>query len=507
MKHRPPVPLNDLVKRIKRYPTQRILAAVRDLSVREQDQKEKPWKLERIRQRSGWPTREWIYVTQFDLGFLAKLAILHTSDLRTARLDSNALFELLGLCAGLDDAFLHQEKDKWVLWSFLLRTAWLQFPAQSAIRHVMPRYYTMFRLVNDGIAGRPFDVPSSWKELTGLTIEDTMALGLLLWTRAYTARFFETIELQGPGMGRLRLLAADDNMNRALALGGTDYLGFQRLHEQYTVGDPLYVKTEFNALAKRPLIRIPQQGWIAPIPRLVLERFTGGIFFDLADAFRDEQQHEFLDYFGTLFEHYVGMLLRHGWGAHNVIHEPKYGRQEMRGPDWIVLEGNNALLFECKASRLKMPTKALADQEAVRADMRRMFVEPLKRYPKKVEDLRSGSAGIDLSGVKKFYPCVAVAEKIYWEHIYRDIIDDELRTAGAQPFEYYLVDIELLEIFSGWAGQTSVAAVLEDWSHAKMEGPPIEFEVWVSNRAKELKFGGYIPARRLRQDAQGAVPS
>jgi hypothetical protein len=359
----------------------------------------------------------------------------------------------------------------------------------------------MFRWVNDGISDRPFDVPSAWRDLTGLSLEEAMVLGLLLWTQAHTSRFFQTIEVQGPGMDRLRLLTAEEKLGPALALAGTDYQGFRELQSQYHVADPLYAKTEFNALVKRPLVSVPRRGWIAPIPRLVMERFTGGIFFDLVDAFSGTKRNEFLDYFGTLFEEYAGMLMRHGWGDSKVIHEPRYGREEKRGPDWIVVEGEKALLFECKSSRLKLPTRTVADEEAVRADMRRMFVEPLKRYPKKIEDLQSGSAGVDLTGVKEFYPCIAVAEKIYLEPIYRDIIDEELRAAGTEPFEYYLIDIEHLEVFSGWAAQVSVADILDGWSRARLEEPPTDFDVWIGRRAKEMNLGFECPllARALEE--------
>jgi hypothetical protein len=446
-----------------------------------------------MRRYGAWATREHLYVMQFELAFLAKLAILHSSDLRHETLDENALFELLALCGNLDEAFLHQGQDEAVLWSYFLRTAWLQFPWQSSLGYVLPRHWVMFRRVNDAIGDRPFDVPSAWSDLSGLVLEDAMVLGLLLWTQTHTRPFFETVRVEGPGADRLRLLMEEGRLTRALALAGTDYQGFRELQGQYDVADPLYAKTEFNALVKRPLITTPRRGWTAPIPRLVMERFTGGIFFDLVDAFSGTKRNEFLDYFGTLFEEYAGMLMRDGWGTSNVIHEPRYGKEEKRGPDWIVLEGERALLFECKSSRLRLPTKAVADQEAVRADIRRMFIEPLKRYPKKIQDLQSGSAGVDLTGVKKFYPCVAVAEKIYLEPIYREIIDKELRAADMQPFEYYLIDIQQLETFSGWAAQMSVADILDGWSRGRLEEPPTDFDVWIGQRAKEMNLGFECP--------------
>lgn len=516
------ISLDQLITRVKRYPTWRMLAMTHELSLKEEKQKDKPWRVERVRPFGWFGTREYVHITQFDLAFLAKLSILYSSDLRTEKLDQNAVFELIALCGSLDDAFLHQGHDKFVLWAFLLRTAWLQFPPQSGIRYLLPRYYLMFRSVNDGIADRPFDVPSAWGELTSLTLEQAMALGFVLYARASTAPFFQSKDLQNPQIDFLRRLATEENRERILTLAGAGYQKFRELQQEYAVRDPLYAKTEFNALVKRPVIEVPRRGWIAPIPRLVIERFTQGIFFDLADAFSGDKRNEFLDYFGTLFEEYAGMLLRDGWGDANVIHEPRYGREEKRGPDWIVLEGEKALLFECRSSRLRLPTKVIADEQALRADIRRMFVEPLKKYQQKIHDLRNGSANVSLGRVRHFYPCVAVAEKVYLEHIYRDIIDDELRAAGVEPFEYYLIDVELLELFSRWAKQTSVGDILEDWSRARREEPPTDLEIWVKQKAKEMKLNfdcpllrrtweafleAHIPTGRGRHGAQERVPS
>jgi hypothetical protein len=495
------ISLDQLITRVKRYPTWRMLAMAHELSLKEEEQKDKPWKVERLKRFEWLPRREYVYITQFDLAFLAKLSILYSSDLRRESLEPNAVFELIALCGSLDEPFLHRGDDKFALWAFLLRTAWLQFPPQSGVGYLLPRYYLMFRSVNDGIAHRRFDVPSAWEGLSGLTVEDTMALGFVLWARAGTAGFFESRQLQNPDIHFLRELATDEKLERLLALAGADYQGFRDLQEEYRVDDPLYAKTEFNALVKRPVIQAAGRGWIAPIPRLVVERFTQGIFFDLLDGFSGAKRNDFLDYFGTLFEEYVGMLLRDGWGDSNVIHEPRYGRQEKRGPDWIVLEGEKALLFECRSSRLRLPTKVVADEQALRADVRRMFVEPLKKYQGKIHDLKNGTAKVNLGHVRHFYPCIAVAEKIYLEHIYRDIIDDELRAAGVQPFDYYLIDIEVLEFFSGWAAQTSVAAILGDWSQARLEEPPTDFEIWVKQKAREMNLNFDCPVLRRTLDA------
>lgn len=497
-----PISFDDLVRAVKRHPTWDLLRTVHNLSVEEERQEEKPWRVERVRPIGRFRTREWVHVTQFDLAFLAKLSVVHSSDLRSKAIDANGLFALIALCGYLDEAFLHQGQDKFALWSFLIRTGWLQFPAQSGIGHLLPRYYAMLRVANDSLGDRRFDVPSAWEELSGLSLEDYVATGLVLWARAQRPGFFQIRDLQGPQLGDLQHLTTDERLDSVMSLAGADYEEFRTLQSQYAVGDPLYAKTEFNVLVKRPLIQVPKRGWIAPIPRLLLERITSGIFFDLADAFRDEgSRNEFLEFFGTLFEAYAGQLLRAGWGEENVSPEPRYGMPERRGPDWTVVEGERVLLFECRSSRLRLPTKAVATEDHIRKDIRRVFVDPLKKYPGKIADLTSGRTGIKLPNAPQFYPCVAVSEKIYWEHVYRDVIDQELKRENVAALDYYLIDVDQLELVSAWAEHTPVCDVFDSWREERKKPAPDDFDIWLRRKGREMSLPFESPYLRGIRDA------
>jgi len=493
------VSAEDYIRRVKKYPTWQVLRACRGLSVKEEDMDEKPWRVERKVRRGGFPKTEWVYVTQFHLAFLAKLAIAYSDDRRASDLTPDDLFELLGHASLLDEPFLHENESPFSAWSFLIRTAWWQFPSQSGIRYLLPRYLTMFRHVNDRLPERKFDVPSAWEELTGISLEDSMVLGFMLWAHSRSQMFFELKDLQNPKLGKLYEVATTDRLERIAGLGGSTYREFRSLQNEYEIDDWLYIQTEFNALLRKPLI-LAKRGWIAPIPRLVIERFTSGLFFDLMEAHREENRNDFLLYYGRLFEEYVGLLLADGWGQSKVTHEPAYDKGAKRGPDWIVFDEDKALLFECKGSRLKLPTKTQASEEDVRGDLRRIFVEPLKRYPKKIADLKSGAAEIDVSHVQTYYPCVVTADKIYLEPVYRQFIDEELRREGIEPYEYYLLDVDSIELLSTWAAATSVCDLLDMWTRRRKEAPPVDFDIWRNEKGRELGLQFDCPRLKRTSD-------
>jgi hypothetical protein len=474
-----------LIGIVKRYPTWQMLFACQRLSLKEEEQPNKPWRLERVVDRGGMPQHQYIYVTQFMLALLAKTSIVFSSDNRRHGLSDSRLFDLIGYAGMLDEPFLHHDDNLFSAWSFLVRTAWWQFPLQTGNRYVLPRYYSMFRLINDGISNRRFDVPSELKNLTGATLEELMAWGLILFAQCRAGGFFSAETFRSSEVAQTFDLTTNNKVMTVFDMAGADYQSFRELQSQYESDDLLYMQTEFNALFRKPLIFGDGRGWIAPVPRMILERFTMGLFYDLADQYRERRQNDFLDFFGDLFEYYIGRLLEEGWGTDRVQHEPRYGSPELRGPDWIVKQDDCVLLFECKGGRLRLPSKTVATEEDMRADIGRMFVDPIAKYPAKIEDLKSGATGLDLRNVRKFYPCVVVPEYIYMDIVYRTLIDDELQRRGIAPFEYYLIDINTIEIFSGLASSSIIPVLLDEWETERRQGPPIEFAIWLQRKVTE----------------------
>ena len=62
------------------------------------------------------------------------------------------------------------------------------------------------------------------------------------------------------------------------------------------------------------------------------------------------------------FQRYVGWLLNDSLGSRaSVIEERAYGKPEKLGPDWIVFQGDAAVLIECRTSSLTLESKETAD--------------------------------------------------------------------------------------------------------------------------------------------------
>jgi hypothetical protein len=319
---------------------------------------------------------------------------------------------------------------------------------------------------------RPFDLDEVWAKLAGgLTLEQFMLVGFGYFAGTIGENNRVHVNFASNGMFS-KVITADDCAATLKVIGAT-YDEFRSLAAMRRVDDDLFIKSEFNPLVTKPVILRNREA-IVPIPRLLAQRITDQLYYDIANCGIEEVTSRWYDYHGHLFEHYVGRLLKWAFGDDRVISEPSYnvGRERWDGPDWIVIEGDTALLFEVKSRRLSLPAKVYGTSDLVTGEMKKLLVEAVRKFPIKMEHLKSGAVGLDISGVTHFKQIVVVYDRIVFEEIvYRREVRDQLQQAGAPPNEdYILMDIMDLESLTGWNAEHPMKAVLEGWPHNAQVG-------------------------------------
>ena len=116
---------------------------------------------------------------------------------------------------------------------------------------------------------------------------------------------------------------------------------------------------KFNPLFEYPLIRPWENSdqkkpiddkFIAPVPNLILYRFTTGLYYQLSHNFR-----WFTEDFGKVFEIYIGQLLQWYKLKGTILSEdeineliPKY---KGKIPDYVIFHDDGVILLECKATK------------------------------------------------------------------------------------------------------------------------------------------------------------
>jgi hypothetical protein len=257
-----------------------------------------------------------------------------------------------------------------------------------------------------------------------------------------------------PARGILASIISQDDCAKVLARIGATYEEFRKLSQEFRVEDELFVKSEFNVLVKRPAI-LHGSEVLLPVPRLLLQRVTDGLFFDISDGLERQHSQRLRDYFGHLFEQYVGRLLKWTFGEDRVFPEQSYKvdkHREVEGPDWIVVDGDTALLFECRSRRISLDARVYGRQETVADDMKKLLVDTVRKLPGKLDDLKEGRNPIDLRGVTKFEKIVVVYDRVAWEDmIFRLEVRTQLAKAGLPADEdYHIIDVEDLENLTAW---------------------------------------------------------
>ncbi|WP_369928537.1 hypothetical protein [Xanthomonas sp. NCPPB 2632] len=168
-----------------------------------------------------------------------------------------------------------------------------------------------------------------------------------------------------------------------------------------------------NDLTATPLIRVDPahpERLVCPIPRLLFDRITNGVFFDIVN------EPGFSDAFGPAFESYTGEALRRALtGPEFRIEKGKpyqHVKRELKhGADWVVSDPTGHIFVECKAKRFAYPAKMLLIEDALERDLQ-TFAKAIVQNYKNILDAKEGITDWSDDGLP-VYPLVVTLEELY----------------------------------------------------------------------------------------------
>lgn len=172
---------------------------------------------------------------------------------------------------------------------------------------------------------------------------------------ALTGHFLDSVSVRLPVDVNVPTLTSND-VQRFLALFAIDIdaLKNKMLEAQRCNEDFVYA---FNPLRKWPLvtgIRGAIDRAFSPIPTLLINRYSDGIYYDICD------HPQFANAFGNAFQAYVGDFAKAA-GEHSwlVLEECPYTvrKNSKRTIDWIVRDGDADLFIECKGKRVTLEAR------------------------------------------------------------------------------------------------------------------------------------------------------
>jgi len=342
----------------------------------------------------------------------------------------------------------------------LLRIMGSQFPYHVNVFEVHARPLLLFDELPAALAGRAgipsFDFDSAFRATTGgVGVPDFVAVGFVAWALSGRPTGLTSHRLEEARRKGL-LLPPHRDVRSVLRLLSASPVEFREVYARFRESDRRFGMYDFNPLHVHPLIRPwgEEPFWserggrmIAPLPNLVSSRVSLGIYHQMLTTYGTR----FTDYFGHVFAEYCGRVLR-GAVRGILLSEEEIRRTypSSRGqvPDWVVIEGQTAVLLECKATRFTRAALTTAAVDAVE-DSLKQVLKGLKQLHRFREACRAGASGLEaLGGCTEYLPVLLTLEPLHGINsgFFRDEIDKLLSAEGVVGLPWRIVSVEELEL-------------------------------------------------------------
>lgn len=241
-------------------------------------------------------------------------------------------------------------------------------------------------------------------------------------------------------------------------------------------GDWLY---RWNPLEAKPLIRFDSRNpdrVICPIPRYLLRRASGGLFYDLVNV------PGFDNPFGGSFQDYIGEVLRKTckYSHFTILAEKPYlvGGEIFHGVDWILSDRTGHLFIETKTKRLTLNAKTLSDTTALERDLV-LMAEAIVRHYRNIRDAQNDLTQWVRDSLPLF-PLIVTLEDWFMlspsvnemlnQHVRRLLAEAGLEARMLDELPYTIASSHEVEIVAQVIAQVGVAPVMEGKTRSEALG-------------------------------------
>ena len=357
--------------------------------------------------------------------------------------------------------------------SFLMRFGAVQFDYDREMKNLISRTLCIYDILwKVTAAATNVDVENAIKKLSGLALHE-----ILIFSLAFSGQskkgYFRIYDDPNSGGERVADIFKSEKQERFANWISCSYKEFRvHSHREFKeIPDKVYEKHRFNPLLKYPAV-IPDcnpspgssQVYILPIWRLLLEKVTRGLYFELSDYFRGPGRKNFFrTAFGFVFQEYVGTLLKTSIDKRYILAEWQYGKPVKKTPDWILLKDNRMVLIEVKQSGLYINSKKWGNLSEIQNDLRNSISKGVIQLWKFEKDLRSGNYYeletltnvIEIERVIVTYDRSYFSNSIIRKQVEKTLIEDNSNitsdfhwhTISVEEFEYIISDKEA-DLFS-----------------------------------------------------------
>lgn len=398
-------------------------------------------------------------VSQWGLGFIAYRCLISGDDYKSAEADKAALIKANHIYNGLNEPFT-ADKD---LASFLFRLSQEQFPFQELrFLDLWSRYYWIFT------SRSYFSI--FFTEAVGLSFEEYFTIGFCIVAlsiagdRKYPAFRIEQL-FYAEKEGYLKTVLNESSIRKFLVTISADYSKISKESSALSSLIPYeYKRYDLNPLSRYPIIATNSKKFPYVVPNIpfLIKKVAQGGYWDLRDFDNNNGSQKFINEFGEAFEEYCGVILKDYFGDSKVKNLrdiiDKAGNTPKHA-DWLVSEGENIYIFECKSALFPLVARQMAEVTTLRKWAQNNLIDAIDQLDN-TEKILSANNFLSNKSVYKF---VLMLEDFHLVEApeFKVPVLNEAKKLGIDGRNLYLMRIAELEVMESHIKKYSLKKLLE----------------------------------------------
>jgi hypothetical protein len=275
--------------------------------------------------------------------------------------------------------------DKENIHEFIIKLAYRQFVYQES-EAIITRSIYIYNYLWDQKYNSSFNIKDAFLKMYGITYEKYLFYGMALsgskgsyfYASAYKKDFREeiTIDLQ------------DDDFEKFISLvsmGENDFINYKGSLSNPILKYPILTTNFYPPDSKEPVYLVLSKACL-------YNKLIYGVYYDLLENNIEENgRNDFKTIFGSIFQEYIGILLRAHFKKWRVTPEICYQKDKNRVAtvDWFVQRGGNLILIEVKQSSIYLSAKNEGNIEELKKGINQNIIKAINQLEKTEEDIYS----------------------------------------------------------------------------------------------------------------------
>jgi hypothetical protein len=430
-----------------------------------------------------------VIFTQFQIAYLANLFIISRSnDYKSEQIITKQ--NLLTLCNAYNNLLIQPElvrpdnqkmtHDEFITSLVRLNTEQLEYQFDPAL--LIARTLIFFNeIIKDNPPNKFESFSIIFERETGLTFEEYFTLAMVVLASVQKLPAFKKEFLTQATIPTLKDILTDQKVTNFLNILSINYPRFKEEDEKFNTHlDPALTKYRFNPLNVYPIIQTDKTDnspYVVPNILCLIKKSFGGLYWWFHCYFEEiGLQKEFRTYFGSVFEQYVGIILKQIYTKQNVHPEITYAKDNKKFIDWYVENDSKIYFFEAKAYQFPLNTKISGDTESIYKEINSKIIKSIKQVYSRILEIDKYDELKLFKGKEIHTVIIFLDMPLISTHLYRELINKELEDAenngysGITKANIHLLNIEELEVYQSAVKIIPIEEVFERYKDTHTDG-------------------------------------